>query len=73
MDAGVGNGGRDAGGQVAVANQFLRETTPAKLSARGASATLQAEVAGYREVGRLPESEPVGNGQLSELVLYARP
>jgi ribosomal-protein-alanine N-acetyltransferase len=32
-----------------------------------------AELAGYREVGRLPESEPVGNGKLSELVIYARP
>jgi RimJ/RimL family protein N-acetyltransferase len=32
-----------------------------------------AEVAGYREVGRLPEAEPVGDGGLSELVLYARP
>ena len=32
-----------------------------------------AESAGYREVGRLPEAEPVGDGQLSELVLYARP
>ena len=32
-----------------------------------------AEAAGYREVGRLPQAEPVGDGQLSELVLYARP
>jgi ribosomal-protein-alanine N-acetyltransferase len=32
-----------------------------------------AEVAGYREVGRLPNAEPVGDGQLSELVLYSRP
>ncbi|HWJ52526.1 MAG TPA: GNAT family N-acetyltransferase [Propionibacteriaceae bacterium] len=32
-----------------------------------------AEGAGYREVGRLPEAEPVGDGRLSELVLYARP
>ena len=32
-----------------------------------------AESAGYREVGRLPEAEPVGDGMLSELVLYARP
>jgi [ribosomal protein S5]-alanine N-acetyltransferase len=32
-----------------------------------------AEVAGYREVGRLPEAEPVGDGGLSELVLYAWP
>jgi RimJ/RimL family protein N-acetyltransferase len=32
-----------------------------------------AEVAGYREVGRLPQAEPVGDGLLSELVLYARP
>jgi [ribosomal protein S5]-alanine N-acetyltransferase len=32
-----------------------------------------AEAAGYREVGRLPEAEPVGDGQLSELVIYARP
>ncbi len=32
-----------------------------------------AEVAGYREVGRLPDAEPLGDGRLSELVLYARP
>jgi len=32
-----------------------------------------AEGAGYREVGRLPEAEPVGDGLLSELVIYARP
>jgi RimJ/RimL family protein N-acetyltransferase len=32
-----------------------------------------AEGAGYREVGRLPRAEPVGDGELSELVLYARP
>jgi [ribosomal protein S5]-alanine N-acetyltransferase len=32
-----------------------------------------AEVAGYREVGRLPDAEPIGDGQLSELVLYSRP
>ena len=38
--------------QVAVSNQFLRETTPAKLSERGASAALQAEVAGYRNEAR---------------------
>jgi hypothetical protein len=38
--------------QVALANQFLRETTPAKLSERGASAALQSEVAGYRAEAR---------------------
>jgi ribosomal-protein-alanine N-acetyltransferase len=32
-----------------------------------------AESAGYRQVGRLPRAEPVGDGELSELVLYARP
>jgi ribosomal-protein-alanine N-acetyltransferase len=32
-----------------------------------------AEAAGYREVGRLPQAEPIGDGALSELVLYARP
>jgi RimJ/RimL family protein N-acetyltransferase len=32
-----------------------------------------AEAAGYREVGRLPRAEPIGDGQLAELVLYARP
>jgi RimJ/RimL family protein N-acetyltransferase len=32
-----------------------------------------AEAAGYREVGRLPRAEPVGDNRLSELVLYARP
>ena len=30
-----------------------------------------AEAAGYREVGRMPEAEPVGRGDLSVLVLYA--
>lgn len=38
----------------------------------GASRHVAAS-AGYREVGRLPEAEPVGDGQLSELVLYAQP
>lgn len=38
--------------QVALANQFLRETTPAKLSERGASAQLQSDVAGYRAEAR---------------------
>ncbi|NUO62190.1 MAG: RagB/SusD family nutrient uptake outer membrane protein [Gemmatimonadaceae bacterium] len=38
--------------QVALVNQFLRETTPAKLSERGASAQLQTEVAGYRNEAR---------------------
>ena len=32
-----------------------------------------AEAAGYREVGRMPQAEPVGGGELSELVLYAQP
>jgi ribosomal-protein-alanine N-acetyltransferase len=32
-----------------------------------------AERAGYRQVGRLPRAEPVGDGELTELVLYARP
>jgi [ribosomal protein S5]-alanine N-acetyltransferase len=32
-----------------------------------------AEAAGYREVGRMPEAEPVGGGELSVLVLYALP
>jgi ribosomal-protein-alanine N-acetyltransferase len=32
-----------------------------------------AEAAGYREVGRMPEAEPVGRGDLSVLVLYALP
>jgi RimJ/RimL family protein N-acetyltransferase len=32
-----------------------------------------AEAAGYREVGRMPEAEPVGGGELAELVLYAQP
>jgi [ribosomal protein S5]-alanine N-acetyltransferase len=32
-----------------------------------------AEAAGYREVGRMPEAEPVGRGELSVLVLYAMP
>ena len=32
-----------------------------------------AEAAGYREIGRMPQAEPVGGGELSELVLYAVP
>ena len=32
-----------------------------------------AEDAGYREVGGLPSAEPVGDGHLSELVLYGLP
>ena len=32
-----------------------------------------AEAAGYREVGVLPRSEPLGDGTLADLVLYARP
>ena len=32
-----------------------------------------AEAAGFREVGRLPQAEPVGSGELTELVLYALP
>ena len=38
--------------QVALGNQFLRETTDSKLSSRGASAELKAEVAGYRNEAR---------------------
>src|SRR5215208_473684 len=38
--------------QVALANQFLRETTDAKLSGRGATAQLKTEVAGYRNEAR---------------------
>jgi hypothetical protein len=38
--------------QVALANQFLRETTDGKLSSRGASAALKAEVEGYRAEAR---------------------
>ena len=32
-----------------------------------------AEAAGYREVGRMPQAEPIGSGELSELILYALP
>jgi [ribosomal protein S5]-alanine N-acetyltransferase len=32
-----------------------------------------AERAGYREVGRLHQAEPVGDGRMAELVLYAQP
>ena len=32
-----------------------------------------AEAAGYREVGRMPRAEPVADGELAELVLYAQP
>jgi len=32
-----------------------------------------AEAAGYRQIGILPHSEPVGDGSVLDLVLYARP
>ena len=32
-----------------------------------------AEAAGYRQVGIQPASEPLGDGTLSDLVLYSRP
>jgi len=32
-----------------------------------------AEAAGYRQVGRMPQAEPVGGGELSQLILYAQP
>ena len=38
--------------QVALANQFLRETTESKLAGRGASAELRTQVAGYRNEAR---------------------
>ena len=38
--------------QVALANQFLRETTDAKLSSRGSSAQVRTQVAGYRAEAR---------------------
>lgn len=38
--------------QVALGNQFLRETTDGKLSGRGASTELKTEVAGYRNEAR---------------------
>jgi hypothetical protein len=38
--------------QIALANQFLRETTPEKLSSRGVSTALQDTVAGYRAEAR---------------------
>jgi hypothetical protein len=38
--------------QIALANEFLRQTTPAKLSSRGVSAALQDTVAGYRAEAR---------------------
>lgn len=38
--------------QVALANQFLRETTDAKLSSRGTSATIRPTIAGYRAEAR---------------------
>ena len=38
--------------QVALANEFLRETTEAKLSERGESSTVRAEVAQYRAEAR---------------------
>ena len=38
--------------QVALANEFLRQTTDAQLSSRGASAALKTQVAGYRAEAR---------------------
>ena len=38
--------------QVALANQFLRETTDAKLSTRGTSSQVRTQVAGYRAEAR---------------------
>ncbi len=38
--------------QVALANQFLRETTDGKLSSRGATAELKTQVTGYRAEAR---------------------
>ena len=38
--------------QVALANEFLRQTTPAQLSSRGTSATVATAVAGYRAEAR---------------------
>jgi hypothetical protein len=38
--------------QVALANEFLRQTTDAKLSTRGTSATVATQVAGYRAEAR---------------------
>ncbi len=32
-----------------------------------------ARAAGYREVGVLPHAEPLGDGSVDSLVLYARP
>ena len=32
-----------------------------------------AEAAGYRQVGQMPQAEPVGGGELSQLILYAQP
>ena len=32
-----------------------------------------AEAAGYRQMGTQPASEPLGDGTLSDLVLYSRP
>lgn len=42
-------------------------------AAENAASRHVAEAAGYREVGRMARSEPVGAGELSDLVLYARP
>ena len=39
--------------QVALANQFLRETTDEQLAARGVPTTLRTEIAGYRAEARL--------------------
>ena len=44
-----------------------------RCAADNAASRHVAEAAGFREVGRMPEAEPVGDGELSVLVLYAQP
>jgi [ribosomal protein S5]-alanine N-acetyltransferase len=51
----------------------LASSVVIRCAADNAASRHVAEIAGYREVGRLPKAEPVGDGRLSELVLYARP
>ena len=46
--------------QVAMVNQFMRETSDSKLNARGVSTALKDEIAGYRAEARFLRAEPAG-------------
>jgi RimJ/RimL family protein N-acetyltransferase len=44
-----------------------------RVAGRNTASRHVAVSAGYREVGVLPRAEPLGDGTLADLVLYARP